>query len=93
LLARSLVGDGTVLVSGGLLPDFNFDTTAHALQERESSRFGRRLGIFKLEGCKSGAFVDGVAEDERLSYFSMVSFQKHNPVGDRRGFLAHHLPL
>ena len=50
-----------------LLPDFDFDTAAYSLQERESGRFGRRLGIVELKGCESGAFVDGIAEDKRLS--------------------------
>jgi hypothetical protein len=68
------VDDGTVSQSLCLLLDFNFDATAYALQEREGGRFGGRLGVVELEGCESGAFVDGVAEDERLSCFSMVSF-------------------
>jgi hypothetical protein len=59
--------DGTVLSLCALL-DFNLDATAYALQERESGRFGGRLGVVELEGCESGAFVDGVAEDERLSF-------------------------
>ena len=49
-----------------LSPSFDLNATAYALQERESGRLGRRLGLVELEGCESGAFVDRVAEDERL---------------------------
>jgi hypothetical protein len=56
------VADGTA----DFLPGFDLNATAYALQEREGDRLGRRLGLVELEGCESGAFVDGVAEDERL---------------------------
>jgi hypothetical protein len=65
---RDLVGrrldlvDGTVF-SLCVLLDFYLNAAAYALQEWVSSPLGRRLGLVELEGCESGAFVDGVAED------------------------------
>jgi hypothetical protein len=50
-----------------LSPGFDLDAAAHALQEGESGCLWRRLSIVELKGCESSAFVDGVAEDERLS--------------------------
>ena len=63
------IGCGWDWVSVTLSPyllNLDFDTAAYALQERERGRLGRRLSLVELEGCESGAFVDSIAEDERL---------------------------
>jgi len=69
LACRMALVDDPVADGGiDLLPGFNFDTTSYALQEGESGRFWGRLSLVELEGCESGAFVDGVAEDEWLLF-------------------------
>lgn len=77
-------------LSTSLLLDFDFNTAAHALQERESGRLGRRLGVVELEGRESGAFVDGVAEDERLlSRWSAfyISLRQETVIADSDGYV------